>query len=190
MPAVAWQYDAAPAVARVFVMRLTFAKVIPMVGADTYLGGRGRMLGKVFDRITVADGEGEPFDIGELTTYLNDLLLLAPAMLLDLPVTWTPVDDRSFDVALTDAGRIVSGRVFLDEQDAPLDFSTTDRFADIDGTQVRAEWRTPVRGWTRHADGRPVPAWFGATWHLPDGPLPYIEGRVDPASLAFDVDPV
>ena len=80
MPAEAWQLDRAPVVGRVFVMRLRVARVLPMVGVDSYLNGRGRMIGKLLDRFTVADGEGEEFDIGELTTYLNDAVLLAPSI--------------------------------------------------------------------------------------------------------------
>ena len=35
-------------------------------------------------------------------------------------------------------------------------------------------------------DGRPIPGPFGATWHLPDGPLPYVEGRFVPGSIVFN----
>ena len=46
------------AVARVFVLRVRFARVVPMSGKDTYLHGYGRMLGKLAGLITVADGKG------------------------------------------------------------------------------------------------------------------------------------
>jgi len=177
MPAEAWQYNSGLEIARIFVMRLRFAGVVPMVGADTYLHGHGRMLGKLLDRIVVADGQGDEFDIGELTTYLNDAILLAPSMLLGRTTSWQPVDAHSFDVALTDAGRTVRGRVFLDERGAPYDFSTTDRYADLAGGLVRAEWHTPVRDWTV-IDGRPVPGHVSAVWHLPEGPLHYLTGRL------------
>jgi len=188
MPAEAWQYNSGLDVARVFVMRLRFAGVVPMIGRDTYLGGHGRMIGKLADRVTVADGQGDEFDIGELTTYLDDAVLLAPSMLLGPATTWTGIDEHTFDVTLRDAGRAVTGRVFLDDRGAPRDFSTTDRFADLPGGLVRAEWRTPVRSWER-IGGRPLPGPFGAVWHLPDGPLPYVEGRLVPGSVAFNVAP-
>lgn len=189
MPAEAWQYDTADPIARIFVMRLRFARVMPMIGTDTYVDGHGRMLGKLFDRITVADGSGEEFDIGELTTYLNDAILLAPSMLLGAATRWTEVDDRSFDVALTDAGRTVTARVHLDERGAPRDFSTTDRFADLPTGLTRAEWRTPVSAWTTTPDGRPFPGPMAAVWHLPDGELPYVEGRIVPESFVVDGPP-
>jgi len=188
MPAESWQYNSALEVARIFVMRLRFAGVVPMIGRDTYLGGRGRMIGKLFGRLTVVDGEGDEFDVGELTTYLNDAILIAPSMLLGLPTTWVAVDDHTFDVSLSDAGRTVTGRVFLDDQGAPRDFSTTDRFAALPGGLVRAEWRTPVERW-EIVDGRPLPGPFSAVWHLPEGPLPYIKGRLVPGSVTFNQAP-
>ena len=87
------------------------------------------MLIKVLDRFVMGDGIGEEFDIGELMTYLNDDLLLAPSMLLVPQVSWSAVDAGSFDVALTDHERTVSGRVFVDERGAPRDFMSALRSA-------------------------------------------------------------
>ncbi len=188
MPAEAWQYNSGLEIGRVFVTRLRFAGVVPMIGRDTYLRGHGRMLGSLFGRVTVADGQGDEFDLGELTTYLNDALLIAPSMLLRPTTTWSGVDEHTFDVTLTDAGRTVTGRVDLDERGAPRDFSTTDRFADLPCGLIRAEWRTPVQRWEL-VDGRPLPGPFGAIWQLPEGPLPYIEGRLAPGSVTFNVAP-
>jgi hypothetical protein len=186
MGAEAWQYNSAIGVARIFVMRIRFAGVVPMTGVDRYLWGRGRMVGKLLGLITVADGQGEEFDIGELTTYLNDALLLVPSLLLRPGTEWKQVDGSTFEVALTDHGRRVSGRVTIDEQGAPIDFATTDRFADLPGGLRRAEWHTPISRWGEAA-GRPRPERLSAVWRLPEGDLPYIEGGVH--DLAYDVPP-
>ena len=81
LPAEAWQYNSARPVARVFVLRVRIAHLVPMVGRDTYLGGRGRMVGTLLG-LRVVDGSGDDFDLGELMTYLNDAVLLAPTTLL------------------------------------------------------------------------------------------------------------
>lgn len=188
MPAEAWQYNSAIPVGRVFVMRIRFARLIPMVGVDTYVGGHGRMLGKLLRVVTVVDGKGEEFDIGECTTWLNDALLMAPTFLLQPTVSWSEVGDDSFEVTLTDAGRSVTGRVFVDERGAPVDFSTTDRFFAGPSGLRRAEWHTPVPEWTV-VDGRAWPGPFACVWHLPEGELPYIKGRLDPADVAFNIPP-
>jgi Family of unknown function (DUF6544) len=188
MPAEAWQYNSAIAVARVFVLRVHLAGVLPMTGRDTYLHGRGRMVGKLVGLITVVDGKGDEFDVGELTTYLNDAVLLAPSFLLRDEVRFAEVDANTFDVTLRDAGRSVSGRVFIDERGAPVDFASTDRFAALPEGPRRAEWRTPVSGWV-DANGRPVAEWIRCVWNLPEGEFAYLEGRWDPGSIAFNVPP-
>jgi hypothetical protein len=188
MPADAWQYNSGLEVARIFVMRLRLAHVVPMIGRDTYLRGHGRMIGKLLDHLTIVDGQGDEFDLGELTTYLDDAIILAPSMLLGLATTWTGLDDTTFDVSLSESGRTVTGRVFLDERGAPRDFMSTDRFAALPSGLVRAEWRTPVESWEL-VNGRPLPGPFSALWHLPDGPLPYIRGRLLPGSVTFNGAP-
>jgi hypothetical protein len=188
LPAEAWQYNTALEVGRVYTMRIAFAGVLPMVGKDTYLKGHGEMLGKLMGMFKVAEGHGDEFDIGELTTYLNDAILLAPSFLLGPNTTWAEVDDDSFDVTLADAGRHVTARVLIDERGAPVDFSTTDRFADLPGGLVRAKWTTPAPVWLSGA-GRPVPGPISAVWHLADGPLPYVEGRLIPESIVYNVAP-
>lgn len=188
MPAKAWQYNSALEIARIFVMRLRFARILPMTGVDTYLDGTGEMRGKLLGIIPVAHGHGEEFDLGELVTWLNDAVLLAPAFLLTSAITWKEVDDRSFDVTLGDAGRTVTARVLLDARGAPRDFSTTDRYADLPDGLTRAEWTTPIEDWST-VGGRPFPTSARAIWHLPGGPMPYAEGRFVPDSVAYDLPP-
>jgi hypothetical protein len=170
----------------VFLMRLRVAHVLPLLGRDTYEHGHGHMVGTLFDRLAVVDGRGEEFDISELTTYLDDAILFAPSMLLGAATSWQAVGDDSFEVSLTDAGRTVTGRVYVDGRGAPYDFSTTDRFADLSGGLVRTEWRTPVRDWTV-VDGRAAPTRLEAVWRLPGGPMPYFVG--DLVRLDHNVPP-
>jgi hypothetical protein len=113
MPAEIWQYHSATEVARFFYMRIDFAGVVPIVGRDIYLRRKGMMHGKVLGVVTVARREGWETDLSELVTFLNDAVLLAPSMLLRLKASFAPVDDRTFDVRLVDAGQTVSARVFL-----------------------------------------------------------------------------
>jgi hypothetical protein len=188
MPAEAWQYNSAVRISRVFVMRIRLGGIIPLYGRDTYLRGHGRMIGKLFDHFTVADGQGPEFDIGELTTYLNDAIMLAPSMLLTPSTTWSAADANSFEVTLVDAGRTVTARVFIDHAGAPFDFSTTDRFAALPAGLVRAEWRTPVQDWLSH-NGRAVPGNVSAVWRLPGGDLPYIKGAFIADSLQLNIRP-
>ncbi len=185
----AWQHNSRPPVTRIFHIRVRVAGVVPLLGRDTYVRGRGRMLIRLLDLVTVGDAGGEEFDIGELVTYLNDGIMIAPSMLLAPEARWSPVDEGSFDVALTDHGRTVVGRVSVDQRGAPTDFSTTDRFAADPGDPkrtVRTRWTTPVEGW-REAGDRRLWTRGRAVWHPPEGEFAYIEVTPMPETLAFNV---
>ena len=186
-----WQYNSRPAIARIFQIRIRMAGVIPVVGRDTYVDGRGRMQVRLLDVLTVVDGRGPEYDLGELVTYLNDGVLIAPSMLLVPAVTWQSVDADCFDIALTDHGRTVTARVTVDNKGAPTDFSTTDRFCvdpDDPKRSTRTRWTTPVTGW-QTVDRRQVPVQGRATWHLPKEDFTYADFRLIPEAVAFNVEP-
>ena len=188
MPCDAWQYNTAAGIARLFRMRLLVAGAVPMWGWDTYRAGHGRMRGKLLGLVPVADGSGPEFDIGELITWLNDAVLMAPGMLLDPRVSWEATGEESFRITLTDAGRTVTAEVLLDAAGRPRDFRTEDRWADLPGGLVRALWSTPVLHWLV-VDGLPRLGRACAVWHLPDGStLSY--GEMTLVDLALDVPPV
>lgn len=192
MACEARQYDTRLGVARIFHMKVRLAGFVPVYVRDTYVRGQGRMLARVLDVVPIVDVADERVRIGELVTYLNDAVLFAPSMLLGPETTWTAVDARSFDVALTDRGLTVSARVFVDDRGAPLDFSTTDRFvADPNAPKrmMRARWTTPVVEWTR-SEGHPVPSQASAVWHLADDQeFVYAEFRFRGEDVEFDVAP-
>jgi hypothetical protein len=191
MTCEAWQYNTRLALARFFYMRIRFFGVVPVIGRDVYANGHGRMLIRLLDLLTVGDGTGEAYDIGELVTYLNDGIMIAPALLLVPGVSWSEVDSASFDVALTDHGRTVRARVFIDDRGAPVNFETTDRFYSDpkDPTRTtRCRWTTPIEGFQEIGDRRLLTR-GQAIWHPPEGDLVYIDFVPRPESLAFNVAP-
>jgi hypothetical protein len=174
-------------VARVFYMQLSLKGLLSVTARDTYLQGQGRMRVKAFDWVPIVDGRGYELDVGELVTYLNDAVLMAPSLLLGPETSWTALDAQSFAVTLRDGALSVTARVWLDERGAPKDFSTTDRFFDgPDGKRARTEWRTPVSGW-QDAFGRKLPTRAQAVWQLASGPFAYADFEIDPARIAFNV---
>jgi hypothetical protein len=159
--------------------------VVPMVGRDTYLRGKGIMHGKLLGLVTVARSEGPETDLSGLATYLNDAVLMAPSTLLRPNTTFVPVDDRSFDVILLAADLRVTARVFLDEDGRPANSSTKDRYADLQGGLVRAEWTTSIDGWARDGD-RFIFTRGSAIWQLPEGPLHYLGFRMSAGGVRYN----
>ncbi len=193
IPAEIWQYSSNLEVARIFHMRMRMYGV-PVRGRDLYLRGAGSLVIRPLDLFQVAEFRGPEFDTGELVTWLNDAVLLAPSFLLSPATSWTAVDDGSFDVTLRDHGHTVSARVFLDERGAVRDFSTTDRFfLDTSGRKpslLRTRWSTPVSGW-QQLSGRWLPTGGQAIWHFfpPKGDVAYADIHFQPGDLVFDVAP-
>jgi hypothetical protein len=185
----ALQYDTRLELSRVFYMQLSLNGLLPVTVRDTYMHGRGLMQAKAFDAFTVVEGTGPEIDSGELVTYLNDAILMAPSLLLGPEVSWREVDESSFEVTLRDRSLSVTARVSLDEQGAPRDFSTTDRFFEMPGgKRVRTEWRTPVSGF-QDVGGRKIPRQAQAIWQLPEGPFVYADFSFDPTQVSFNVPP-
>lgn len=178
-----WQFNMSDPITRLIRMRIDVAGIIPMFGTDTYLRQAGRMQGKVLGLVTVADGEGREFDLGELVTYVDEATMLAPSMLLTPACVWLPVDNGSFDVVFTDGPNTVRARLFVDDHGRLVTFRTEDRWYAGTHPPTRTTWTTPVDGWTTRADGRPIPAWGSAVWHLSNGDFTYVRGRFDPTNL-------
>jgi hypothetical protein len=189
MKCEAWQYDARDSVRRVFHMRMRMFGVVPVYVRDTYIDGRGRMSGRLFDRLPIVDVSDEKISTGELATYLNDAILSAPSILLGREVRWSEVDRQSFDVELTDGGRTVSGRVSLDARGAATNFSTHCRFGEDPahpGAMVQTRWSTPISGFTT-IDGRVVAKGGSAIWHFPSGDFNYADLSIASGGVAFNV---
>lgn len=191
VPCECAQYNALEPVARIFHMRLRVKGIVPTYVRDTYLRGEGHMLGRVLDAVPVVDDASEEVTLGECVTWLNDAVLMAPSMLLTPAVSWGDAGDGAFDLTLTDAGRTVRARVFVDASGAVTDFSTTDRFYAQPGSKTppaRAAWRTPVAGWQLH-EGKRLPTAGRAVWMLPEGPLPYADFTFDPRAFFANAPP-
>lgn len=185
MACEAWQYNSRLGITRIFHMRLRMGGLLPVMVRDTYLHGRGRMNGRLFDTFSIVDQADEQIAIGELVTYLNDAILFAPSMVLGPETTFAAASDDAFDVSLADGERRVTARVQIDARGAPINFTTTDRFG-VDparpGPMVRAEWSTPVAGY-RVLGRRPVPTEASAKWLFESGELTYAQFRCEELEL-------
>ncbi|MFD7659837.1 DUF6544 family protein [Actinosynnema sp. NPDC059797] len=171
-------------VGRDYHLRLALGHVLPVHATDTYDHGRGRLRATALGAFTVADAAGPEMDAAELVTYLDDAVLFAPSTLLGLPVTWAAVDDRAFDLTLTDQDLRVTVRVTTDHRGAPREVTTEDRWADLPAGPTRTRWSTPVDGWILVA-GRMRPRRACATWHLPDGPFTYAQFEFADADITY-----
>ena len=150
---------------------------LPLLRArDEYRFGRSRMYGKLAGLITVFDVQGEKLDQGTMIRYLSEMIWF-PIAFLGENIIWQAVDSQSADVHFNDAGKSVSGRLFIDEDGRPTNF-TAMRYREIDGDFSLDAWSTPFTGYGVHA-GLNLPTQGQAVWNLQSGDLMYADLEVE-----------
>lgn len=144
---------------------------LPLVFArDSYKQGQGHMFGKAAGVFTIFDDRSEKLTLGTQIRLMSEMIWFPSAYLSDY-ITWTAVDDHSADVAMTDHGRTVSGRMFFDDLGQPTTFNAM-RYMGVGDTYVLTPWHTPNLEYDVR-DGLNIPVRGTVGWDLPDGELTY-----------------
>ncbi len=159
-----------------FVWRVWFpSRATPVVfGRDHYLDGDGRITMKLLGTVPVADvGGSAAMNEASLMRYLNEIMWF-PAAYAGDNLTWTPVDDTSADVTLTDRGMSVTARLFFDAKGRLINFRAQRFNSDSNSIET---WETPLDD-QGHFAGTNLPISGSAIWQMDTGPFAYIELEV------------
>jgi hypothetical protein len=154
---------------RLFYMTAERAGV-PIAVLHRYVGDGATMEGRIAGLVPIIDVRGRDMTQAETVTLLNDMCVLAPAALVDAPIAWETLDDRTVRATYANAGHRVSALLHFDATGDLADFRSDDRFM-LDGDSLRRlPWTTPLadyrdfggvrlaaRGEARWTDG-------GRTW--------------------------
>lgn len=136
------------------------------------------MLIKLLGRFKVVDASGKAMDQSELVTYLNDLFIVAPGALVEVPLAWESIDEYTVKATISQFGYTVSAIVSFNEKGELVNFVSYDRIASNDGINgQQVPWSTPMSQYVQ-MDGRMVPSYGEAIWHYPDGNLVYAKLKV------------
>jgi hypothetical protein len=185
MKATVEQVDLFPpdGASRLFFMTASRAG-IPFDAFHRYADGAATMQVKVAGLFPVVDAAGPEMTRSETVTLLNDICLMAPAALLDAPITWRAIDAHRGEATYTNAGHSVSATLTVDDQGDLTGFLSFDRAQSDGKTSHLYPWSTPVIR-TAELGGRRLPVEIEARWREPDGEWTY--GRFTVESLAYDV---
>ena len=112
---------------------------------------------------------------------MNDVLVMAPAAVLDLPFTFETLGERSLRATFRNAGFTVSAVLTFDEAGDLVGFASTDRAHDREGGA--ATWSTPISGY-RQVDGIRIGTRGDANWIEPpaSGPMAASRSRRSPTT--------
>ncbi len=157
---------------------------LPVRALHVYRQEQATFTVRVASTLTMVDLSGEQISAAETVTVLNDLCLMAPGALVDPRLAWTPVDDRTATVTLTNGPHTVTATLVFNDHDELVDFSSDDRPDSSTGTFVPMRWSTPVTEY-RDLDGRHLLHRGATVYHRPDGPFTY--GDFTMRSIQYDL---
>jgi hypothetical protein len=122
---------------------------LPVDVFHDFVGGSARMRVKVFSLVPMVNATGPQMDRGETVTLFNDLCVLAPAALVDAPVSWQYVDDRHVRGTFTNGAQTVTADLAFNDDCELVGFVSDDRLrASENGRSFTPQrWSTPLTGY-------------------------------------------
>lgn len=181
MPATATQYEFFDPPARLFYMKASRAGV-PIDVFHRYVDAAATFQVRVVSLFEIVNVKGPGLTHDETVTLMNDILVMAPAAVLDLPFTWETTGPHTVCATFTNAGFSVSAQLMFDDAGDLVGFLSNDRAHSREAGP--AAWSTPLRGY-REVNGIRVAALGDADWIDAAGEWTY--GRFEIRDIAYNV---
>ena len=181
MQATAMQYEFFEPPARLFYMNASRAG-LPFDIFHRYVDGAATFQVRIAGLLPMVDKHGTGITNDETVTFMNDVLVMAPAAVLGLPFTFETLGERSLRATFHNVGFTVSAVLTFDGAGDLVGFVSADRAHDREGGA--ATWSTPISGY-REVDGIRIGALGDANWIEPSGEWTY--GRFEITSVAYNV---
>ncbi len=179
MQATATQYEFFDHPARLFHMTASRAG-IPFDVLHRYVDGAATFEVRIAGLIPMVNKSGPEITHDETVTLMNDVLVMAPAAVLDMPFTFTTLGPQTVQATFSNAGITVSAVLTFDSAGDLVGFTSADRAH----SREPATWSTPISDY-RVIDGIRIGARGDANWIEPSGEWTY--GRFEITSIAYNV---
>jgi hypothetical protein len=183
MKATAVQYEFFGPPARLFHMNASRGGV-PIDVLHEYVDGAATFQVRIASLIPMVNKSGPGITHDETVTLMNDVLVLAPAAVLDLPFSFESIDGRSVRAIFRNAGFEVTATLTFDAAGDLDGFTSADRAHDREGGA--AIWSTPISAYAE-VNGIRVPTHGDANWIDATGEWTY--GRFIIRSIAYNLPP-
>jgi len=170
-----------PEPSRLFFMEATMFG-LPVDVLHTYVGPSATMRVKACSLVPMVNAAGPDMDQAETVTLFNDLCILAPAAIIDAPITWQTLDEHHVRGTFSNGAHTVTAELVFNDDHDLIDFISDDRTrSSRDGKSFTPQrWSTPVREY-RTIDSRRVGTHGEGRWHAPkpEGEFAYLEFNLD-----------
>ena len=165
--------------------RIDMAPLMPVFVRDSYIVGRGAMRASLLGVYALADEAGKPeLDSGALQRFLGEAIWLPTVLLPSRTVSWTPRDERSALVTLTDATVRVTLLFEFDDGGMVIAISG-DRYKEQNGSYSLQPWRIQCDEPGERA-GMIIPLRCEVAWITSGNREPYWRGRITSIAYQFD----
>lgn len=183
MTSTATQYEFFNPPARLFHMRASRAGV-PFDVYHRYVDGAATFQVKVLGLFTMVDQSGPQMTKAETVTLMNDIVVMAPAAILDLPFVWKSLTEHTVGATFSNAGFTVSAVLTFDAAGDLVGFVSHDRLQ-VDGKTVsNLPWSTPISSYAE-VHGIRIGTRGDANWIAPTGEWTY--GRFTIHDIEYNV---
>ncbi len=153
--------------ARLFYMTASRAGV-PFDVLHRYVGSDATFQVRIASLYSVVDKKGPMLTKAATVTLLNDIVVMAPAAVLDLPFTWEQRGPHQLQATFTNAGHTVSAVLTFNAAGDLIGFISDDRTQETASGSRSARWSTPISGYAE-IDGIRIGTRGDANWIEPDG---------------------
>lgn len=181
MESTATQYEFIHSPARLFHMNASRGG-IPFDVYHRYVDDAATFEVRIAGVKSMVNRHGAGLTNDETVTLMNDVLVMAPAAVLDLPFAFETTSARTVRATFLNAGYRVTAILTFDEGGDLIGFQSADRTHDRE--EGAAIWSTPISGY-RYIDGIRVGAFGNANWIESSGEWTY--GRFQITSIAYNV---
>jgi hypothetical protein len=135
---------------------------------DQYIAGRGSLTVRLLGVLPIVHGTGPSYNQGELLRWLAEAVWFPTSLLPSGRAVWSPIDDSSATLTLTDHGLTVVCRMDFNGQNELVRYRAQ-RYSD----------ETHIKTWTgilsdyREIHGLRIPTQGGAAWIINGEEQPY-----------------
>lgn len=136
---------------------------------DSYINGKGKGSVLFLSALTIAEDKDKiELNSGALYRYLAEAVWHPTALLPEIGIQWTPIDEKRALATLTDKEITVSIEFTFNKKGEIVKIYTEDRYGLFEGKYTKYPWEGKFSNYVRK-DGIMIPSKAEIGWHLPGG---------------------
>lgn len=172
----ALQYYTIEDPAFIWTINMKLYGFIDIVGRDSFIDGKGKMLIKLFSLINLVNENGHKIDTGALQRFLGEIVWF-PSAALSPYIKWEEIDSLSARATMNYHGTEGSGVFYFNENGDFKKFIAL-RYMGNEENSEQKEW-TVTADKIEEVNGIRIPTRMKATWRLENGDWTWLKITIE-----------